>query len=47
MRNTSLYAINAQSESITYPAHVSVIESMHPCPCGFFSGIREGRGSTK
>ncbi|MGC7870486.1 YifB family Mg chelatase-like AAA ATPase [Desulfosporosinus sp. SYSU MS00001] len=29
--------ISRQSGSITYPAHVSVIASMNPCPCGFFS----------
>lgn len=28
--------ITRQSGSITYPAHVSVIASMNPCPCGFF-----------
>ncbi|MDQ7095685.1 YifB family Mg chelatase-like AAA ATPase [Desulfosporosinus sp. PR] len=28
--------ITRQSGSITYPAHVSVISSMNPCPCGFF-----------
>lgn len=27
--------ITRQSGSITYPAHVSVIASMNPCPCGF------------
>ncbi|WP_407307676.1 YifB family Mg chelatase-like AAA ATPase [Desulfosporosinus sp. SB140] len=29
--------ITRQSGSITYPAHVSVISSMNPCPCGFLS----------
>ena len=28
--------ITRQSGSVTYPAHVSVIASMNPCPCGFF-----------
>ncbi|EHQ91396.1 YifB family Mg chelatase-like AAA ATPase [Desulfosporosinus youngiae] len=28
--------ITRQTGSITYPAHVSVISSMNPCPCGFF-----------
>lgn len=28
--------ITRQSGSITYPAHVSVIASMNPCPCGFY-----------
>lgn len=28
--------ITRQAGSITYPAHVSVIASMNPCPCGFF-----------
>ena len=28
--------ITRQSGSITYPAHVSVIASMNPCPCGYF-----------
>jgi len=28
--------ITRQTGSITYPAHVSVIASMNPCPCGFF-----------
>ena len=27
--------ITRQSGSITYPAHVSVIASMNPCPCGY------------
>ncbi|AFM42499.1 Mg chelatase-related protein [Desulfosporosinus acidiphilus SJ4] len=29
--------ITRQLGSITYPAHVSVIASMNPCPCGFFT----------
>ena len=28
--------ITRQSGSITYPAHVSVIASMNPCPCGYY-----------
>ncbi|MGI6120584.1 MAG: YifB family Mg chelatase-like AAA ATPase [Desulfosporosinus sp.] len=28
--------ITRQAGSITYPAHVSVIASMNPCPCGFY-----------
>jgi magnesium chelatase family protein len=28
--------ITRLSGSITYPAHVSVISSMNPCPCGYF-----------
>lgn len=28
--------ITRQAGSITYPANVSVIASMNPCPCGFF-----------
>lgn len=28
--------ITRQTGSITYPAHVSVIASMNPCPCGFY-----------
>lgn len=28
--------ITRQLGSVTYPAHVSVIASMNPCPCGFF-----------
>ncbi|MDR3599232.1 MAG: YifB family Mg chelatase-like AAA ATPase [Desulfosporosinus sp.] len=28
--------ITRQAGSITYPAHVSVIASMNPCPCGYF-----------
>lgn len=32
--------ITRQSGSITYPAHVSVIASMNPCPCGYFGDQR-------
>ncbi|MFZ3132377.1 MAG: ATP-binding protein, partial [Desulfosporosinus sp.] len=28
--------ITRQAGSITYPAHVSVIASMNPCPCGYY-----------
>ncbi len=28
--------ITRQTGSITYPAHVSVIASMNPCPCGYY-----------
>lgn len=28
--------ITRQSGSITYPAHVSIIASMNPCPCGYY-----------
>lgn len=28
--------ITRQSGSITYPAHVSVVASMNPCPCGYY-----------
>ncbi len=28
--------LTRQSGSITYPAHVSVIASMNPCPCGYY-----------
>ena len=28
--------ITRQAGSITYPAHISVIASMNPCPCGYY-----------
>lgn len=28
--------ITRQAGSVTYPAHVSVIASMNPCPCGYY-----------
>ncbi|AET70071.1 Mg chelatase-related protein [Desulfosporosinus orientis DSM 765] len=28
--------ITRQAGSITYPAHVSVVASMNPCPCGYY-----------